>query len=1029
VSPLLTQLTSLCRDHPTRAKWLFAPSHNEGHALTERLARTGTAWANVRVTTLRDIALAMAAPDLVVRGIDPAPEGLGPALVMRLLLDLPSTGASYFRLLADQPRMADTLWRTIQELRLAGGAADTLPAAAFVVSAKHAELQALVRAYERYLADHHLADRADVYRAALEHLDACPIGPNDLRLELPGAVWTPLERRLLDALPGTLLPSHAIEVAGLEPSPIRVARGARTTAIAPAARSDAERLAFVMEPATAPPPRRDGTVELFCAAGREAEVEEVLRRILGGGRRLDDVEIACASPEHAPLLWDKAEKLGLPVTLAAGVPASFTRAARGLLAFLSWAADRFPAGALRRLLQSGDVTLGCEDGGPSPGQAARLLCRSAATWERHTYGPALAALADELELRAADPEEDADARVAYGERAAQTRRLAGAVQGMLDLVPEPNAEGLVPLSRLVDGCRRFLVAHATVTSDLDAAASAAIDRTLADLLVLGELALPLGDAVRLVRDRIVGITIGSARACAGHLHVSPLSTAGHAGRPFTFVIGLEESGVFPAALEDPVLLDDERNCLREKAGLDLPTSGDRASDALHAIIGRLADLGGHVCQSYSCRDVREGRVRFPSWLLLQAHRLLDGKPDATYDELGTTLGDPLTAVPASPDQAQDDCRWWLAVLDGTGRAGVPLVEAAFPALARGRVAETARDAADFTVYDGLVAAASRLDPRASGTPVSPTNLEKLATCPFRFFLERGLGLTPLDDVAPEPGRWLDPATRGKLLHELFATLLRELRAGDEQPDPARHGPRARALAAERLENLRTHIPPPFQHVYEREAAAVLRDIDHFLRGEADQPERRPVGFEVAFGLGTTDDEPLGQADPITIDLGAGLRFALRGRIDRIDRLLDGTYDVVDYKTGMRFLPGGGDNAHFAGGRQLQHALYALAAEHLLRRGDASARVTSSSYYFPSERGGGERVPRPVAPPSALAAIVRDLLDVIASGAFVHTADDGDCSYCDFQVACGRRAVERAKNKIDNSDSAVLVPFKNLRGHG
>jgi ATP-dependent helicase/nuclease subunit B len=1029
VSPLLTQLATLCRDHPTRTKWLFAPSHNEGHALTERLARTGTPWANVRVTTPRDVAMAMAAPALVARGIDPAPDGLGPALVMRLLLDLPAKTPSYFRFLSDQPGMADALWRTIQELRLAGGAADALQSAAFAVRAKHAELQALVRAYEHYLAVHRLADRADVYGAALEHLDACPVGPDDLRLELPGTVWTPLERRLLDALPGTLLPSHTLQVAGLEPSPTFRARGARTTTVAPAPRSDAERLAFLMEPVASPPPCRDGTLALFRAAGREAEVEEVLRRILGGGRRLDGVEIACASPEYASLLWDKTQKLGLPVTLAAGLPASCTRPARGLLAFLSWAADRFPAGALRRLLQSGDVKLGFEDGGPSAGQAARILARSAATWERHTYAPALAALADELELRAADAEEDATARAANEERAAHARRLTEAVQGMLDLVPEPSADGLMPLSRLVDGCRRFLGTHAVVTGELDAAACTVVDRTLADLLVLGDLALPLGDAVRLVRDRIAGITVGGSRACAGHLHVSPLSAAGHAGRPFTFAIGLEESGVFPAALEDPVLLDDERIGLREKAGLDLPTSGDRVSDALHTIVARLAALGGHVCLSYSCRDVREGRVRFPSWLLLQAHRLLTGKPEATYDALSTALGDPVTAVPASPDQAQDDCRWWLAALDGTGRAAVASVEAAFPALERGRIAEAARDAADFTVYDGLVTAASRLDPRVSGTPVSPTNLEKLATCPFRFFLERGLGLTPLDDVAPEPGRWLDPATRGKLLHELFATLLRELRARDEVLDPARHGARARALAAERLETLRARIPPPFQHVYEREASAILRDIDHFLRGEANDPERRPVGFEVAFGLGTTDDEPLGQADPVTIDLGDGLRFALRGRIDRIDRLRDGTYDVVDYKTGRFFLPGGVEKAHFAGGRQLQHALYALAAERLLRRIDAGARVASGSYYFPSERGGGQRARREVAPLSKLAPLVGDLLGVIASGAFVHTTDDSDCSYCDFQLACGRSAVERAKSKIDNADNAVLAAFKSLRTHG
>jgi hypothetical protein len=60
----------------------------------------------------------MGAPFLVERGIDPSEEGLGAALIMRLLLDLPEDD-SYFRSLAVQPTMAQALWTTLQELRMA----------------------------------------------------------------------------------------------------------------------------------------------------------------------------------------------------------------------------------------------------------------------------------------------------------------------------------------------------------------------------------------------------------------------------------------------------------------------------------------------------------------------------------------------------------------------------------------------------------------------------------------------------------------------------------------------------------------------------------------------------------------------------------------------------------------------------------------------------------------------------------------------------------------------------------------------
>jgi hypothetical protein len=62
----------------------------------------------------------MAEPFLVERGINPSPEGVGPALLMRLLTELPGIMPTYFRHLADQPKMAEALWAAISDLRMAG---------------------------------------------------------------------------------------------------------------------------------------------------------------------------------------------------------------------------------------------------------------------------------------------------------------------------------------------------------------------------------------------------------------------------------------------------------------------------------------------------------------------------------------------------------------------------------------------------------------------------------------------------------------------------------------------------------------------------------------------------------------------------------------------------------------------------------------------------------------------------------------------------------------------------------------------
>ncbi len=251
---------------------------------------------------------------------------------MRLLTELPGSVPTYFRHLADQPKMAEALWTAISDLRMAGLNAVDLPGEAFSSTAKHAELRALLEAYEAYLGERQLADRASVYREALEHLDVCPVLPGDHWIELPVVMWTPLERRLLDDLPGTRVTPVALDLPGLVPPRRAAILSAPVELTKAEATSDAEPLAFLTRPGDAPPPRADGTLEMFRAGGKEAEVEEVLRRIQVQGPPLDQVEVACATQDYAALFWEKAQRHGLPVTVAAGVPITFTRPARAAAA-------------------------------------------------------------------------------------------------------------------------------------------------------------------------------------------------------------------------------------------------------------------------------------------------------------------------------------------------------------------------------------------------------------------------------------------------------------------------------------------------------------------------------------------------------------------------------------------------------------------------------------------------------------------------------------------------------------------------
>ena len=991
--PLIGHLAELCLSHPTRAKWVIVPSHAVGLTLADRMAREGHDWANLRMVTPLDLATRMAAPFLLEQGLDPSEEGLAGALIMRLLLDLPGEGG-YFRPMARHASMGDALWRTIRELRDTGlRAADLAERPFTAVAEKQAELVELLHAYESHLRAQGIADMPAVFNEAPRHPEWSPVAAADLIVELPGVPWPPVVRRLLDALPG--------ERSAAPPFgrwPVRATR--EQTAI-------------------------------FHAGGRDAEIDEILRRIAESEAPLDQVEIACSAAVPPSLVWEKAARLDWPVTLSAGVPAATTRPGRLLLRFCDWLESDFDAAELRRLLQSGNCWskgFGGDEADLSPGQAARLLLRAEATWGRETYGLALTRRADEYERRAADPEGADEDRAWNARKARQTRALLSWVTAVLDRVPVPDpGRGTVPLQGLAAAATRFLQENAARWGGLDALGLEAVVPALAQLDSLGDYRCPLGEGVRFLRQRVASVAVGRDRPRPGHLHVSTLDDAGYDGRPLVFVAGLEEGAVFPAAIEDPVLLDEDRRAI----GHGLPASRERQSRDLDLVLSRLNALAGaarQVCYSFSCRDTREFRETFPSWIVLRAHRLQEGDDTITYGRMKADLGQAVSPVPNTPASARTDAAWWLANRGAPGAIDAILRE--FPTLARGLEASTQRASRRFTAFDGLVPeAGAALDPARTGRPVSATALEDAATCPLRFFMRQGLGVRPIEESRADQDAWLDPRTKGTELHALYAQITRTAAAGGRRPALEVDQPRLQAWGRDRLEALRREMPPPSDEVFARESRDFLDDLDAFITAECEgRHGDDPVGFEVPFGFSLEDGEPerLASPDPVEIPIGDGRRLVLHGRIDRINRLKAHDYEVADYKGSYWRDDWQGT---FAGGTRLQHALYGVAAAALLKRIDARARVVRGRYLFPSVRGLWAKKEVPAPSRDSLVAVLRDLSDVIGSGGFAPANEKGACRWCEYAAACHVADPEGVvQAKMDDGGDEALAAYRRLRSH-
>jgi RecB family exonuclease len=597
-------------------------------------------------------------------------------------------------------------------------------------------------------------------------------------------------------------------------------------------------------------------------------------------------------------------------------------------------------------------------------------------------------------------------------------------------------DGSVVLSDAVGAALGFLDSAAATASAVDGLAASSLREAVGDLRSLGAFSCALPTALRFIRERAEGRTIGADRARPGHLHVSSIRQFGYAARPSAFVVGLEEGRVFPSAVEDPVLLDAERAAISDT----LQQSTDRIDEAVWAVLTRLAAFGpepgspGTLSLSHSCRDLRAYRETYPSWLLLQAFRITSNDGALSYPDLSKALGTPVSIVPADPARALTDSGWWLSQLKSSGKKGQPAVLSQFPPLARGLHAEEQRASDAFTEFDGHVPAAGKvLDPSVVARPVSPTQLEAAAGCAFRHFLQRGLGVSGLDEREKDADTWLDAGTRGSEMHALYAAMLRRNRKAAVPLKANRDLPWLLDLGKARLDQLRVEMPPPSEEVFDRECRDVLADLELFLLEECDREvTRTPVGLEVSFGYVMDEDEAeedepetLAQEEPVLVDLGEGLTFKLAGRIDRIDQIGEATFEIVDYKTGGYYAKRWASGI-FSAGSRLQHALYGLAAVQLLRRQYKGAKVARGTYYFSSAKGGKER--RSIDTPSkaALTAVLADLRGVIASGTFIHAADKEACTFCDLGAACG--ATDALKRVETKTLDRLLAARRSLQTH-
>jgi len=312
----------------------------------------------------------------------------------------------------------------------------------------------------------------------------------------------------------------------------------------------------------------------------------------------------------------------------------------------------------------------------------------------------------------------------------------------------------------------------------------------------------------------------------------------------------------------------------------------------------------------------------------------------------------LTATPASLSGLEAESRDWAALRMG-------------------------RPSADAPEFHGQAGSITR-------RPWSVSALETYLACPFKFFAQHVLKL----DEEPDDEEVMDPRRQGLLVHTVFEAFFKAWQAAGH-----------RAITPGNLDDARAMFL-----VVVDEALGALSEAEAALE------RTRLLGSPAAAGLGEAvfrmeAERPVPVVERLLeyeisgeIDIATpqGTRaIALRGKVDRLDLLADGTFRLVDYKLGWP------PNR----ARALQLPIYGLAATRRLSGYRNREWVLGEALYLafkgpkrvvPLFSSDADRARVLAGAQERLAAVV----DGIGRGAFPPSPDDVfRCETCSFSSVC------------------------------
>jgi len=1034
----LEAISKVCEANKFDDKWLVAPDKRTGNQWLETIARNGHPTINLHVKTLKSMALDIAALEMTQLGVTMISAAEAEVEIDHIWNKTKASFPDgYLSKLKHDMDLSRAIYSSVYSMRLAGLSTKQATPDKFENKSKGKELSSVLDEYMKALAEKKRIDYADALRIAIEIVRKNPkdtfkgiVVLLQKNRDLQG-----LEKELIGILPNVIeLPDFIFCEKELSDNPPK---------------SDIALLRYIQSPVKAPEPFFDDTVNIFHSVGRTNEIREVIRRCLSWGVSFDQVELLHTNAEnYIPLIFEAIEKLNasnedcrIKATFAEGIPVSYSRPGRALMAWLQWIEQDYPQKLLVRMIQDGLLEISERDKGDySYGMLARLLRDVPIGFKKDRYEKAILDKITYIKSDLSNAELQRDLDNVEKWKASKEKKLRGYelllrfIQSLISRSPNQNQKN----SDILNAASNFIETTTRGSNEID---NFARKRLVSDIKQLSEYISGVNEITSIdswgwLKKLPFETTVIGTRPLPGHLHIDNIHSGGNTGRPYTFIVGMDDT-LFPGTiLQDPLLLDEERKALSHNLKLSI----DKIKNKTRSFYELLSKLDGKLILSFPSQDLLEDRNLFPAPVLIDIFRTITKHREGTYEDFSEWIGLPVSYVSREPNNCVDGIEWLLSQILSKTRVknASSLLAGLYPHLIDGETAMKQRESTKFTPFDGYVPeAGNNYNPfdAKHGPVMSASRLEKVGSCPLSFFFQHILDIELPETLDIDQYVWLDQLSVGSLMHSVFEIFYKEL-VHDKSDLQLSDEKRLIEILDEQIKEALKEQPPPSEIVFNRQCEDLKAMAHIFLTQEYESKnDFTPAYMEASIGLPSseTGKTPFDTSDPITISLPSGAKIRSRGIIDRIDRHRGGEnkYHILDYKTGSTYKYRKQDP--FNGGRVVQHLLYIILVSSCIKdklKSGSSAEIDGFTYFFPSKKAEGEKITYPSDILLGKAGIIESLCKVIQNGSFVPTDDAGDCTFCDYGIICRDISfiTESSRSKIENIENSTLKPFRELRAN-